>query len=62
MKLMQTMWVISVILTALMLAGLYKPWLMLWWRATQTRLDVIKFYGGGAAIGYFVYWPLKIYA
>ncbi|MEJ1236840.1 hypothetical protein WBG78_01855 [Chryseolinea sp. T2] len=61
MRLMQTMWVFSIIMACLMLGGLYKPWLMLWWRATQTRLDVIKLYGGGAAIGYFVYWLLKIY-
>lgn len=53
------MWLLSVIMACLMLAGLYKPWLMLWWRATQTRLDVIKFYGGSAAISYFVYWMLK---
>lgn len=61
MILMQTMLVAGAMLTALMVAGLYKPWLMLWWRATQTRLDVIKLYGGGAAISYFVYWLLKLY-
>ena len=59
---MQTMLAISVVMACLMFAGLYKPWLMLWWRATQTRLDVIKLYGAGAAISYFVYWMLKFYS
>lgn len=59
---MQSMLVLSIILVCLMLAGLLRPWLLLWWRDTQTRLDVIKLYGGSAAISYFVYWLLKLNA
>jgi hypothetical protein len=60
MKLMQSMLILSIVLVCLMLAGLSKPWLLLWWRDTQTRLDVIKLYGGSAAVSYFVYWMLKL--
>jgi len=47
------------VFAVLMVAGLFKPWLALWWRATQTRLGVIKLYGGAAALSYFVYCILK---
>lgn len=53
------MLVLSLMLVALMMAGLFKPWLLLWWRDTQTRLGVIKLYGSAAAFSYFVYWILK---
>lgn len=56
---MQTMLVLGIIFTVMMVAGLSKPWLLLWWRATQTRWGVIKLYGGCAAVSYFVYWILK---
>jgi len=62
MNLMQSMLILSIALVSLMIAGLSKPWLLLWWRDTQTRLDVIKLYGGFAAISYFVYWILKLNA
>ena len=60
MNWVQTMFVVSLVMLALMLAGLYAPWLLLWWRDTQTRLAVIKLYGSAAAISYFVYWILKL--
>ena len=60
MDLMQSMLVIAFVFTVLMLAGLSRPWLLLWWRDTQTRLGVIKLYGTGAALSYFVYWILKL--
>ncbi len=49
----------GVSMTLGLIAGLFRPWLMLWWRDTQTRIDVIKLYGIAAASGYFVYWLLK---
>jgi hypothetical protein len=60
MNLVQSILLIAIVLTALMFAGLSKPWLLLWWRDTQTRLGVIKLYGSGAALSYFVYWILKL--
>jgi hypothetical protein len=60
MTLVQTMLALSLMMLALMLAGLFKPWLLLWWRDTQTRWGVIKLYGSAAAFSYFVYWILKI--
>lgn len=55
----QSMLVLTVVMVVLMLAGFAKPWLLLWWQDTQTRLGVIKVYGGAAAACYFVYWMLK---
>lgn len=43
-----------------MVAGFFKPWLLLWWKDSQTRLDVIKLYGTGAAISYLAYCMLKL--
>jgi len=44
----------------LMIAGFFKPWLLLWWKDVQTRRSVIKYYGTLAGISYFVYWILII--
>lgn len=55
------MLVLTLVMLVLMFAGLSRPWLLLWWQDTQTRLGVIKLYGGAAATCYFVYWMLKIY-
>jgi hypothetical protein len=62
MNLTQSLLILSIGLMGMMFAGLSKPWLLLWWRDTQTRLDVIKLYGGSAAATYFVYWMLKLNA
>ncbi|HTE34212.1 MAG TPA: hypothetical protein VK666_27725 [Chryseolinea sp.] len=48
----------GIITTAMMLFGLYKPWLMLWWKDVQTRRGVLAHYGTVATISYFVYWIL----
>jgi hypothetical protein len=38
-----------------MVAGLFKPWLLLWWEDVQNRRKVIKVYGSAALISYAVY-------
>lgn len=60
MILAQSMLVLSIVMVCLLISGLFKPWALLWWRATQTRLDVIRLYGTAAAVSYFVYWMLKL--
>jgi hypothetical protein len=37
-----------------LLFGLYEPWWVLWWKATQNRLKVIKLYGGITAVSYLL--------
>ncbi len=63
MSILNTLKVLALITSVAMslglAAGLFRPWLMLWWRDTQTRIDVIKLYGIAAALSYFVYWLLK---
>lgn len=29
----------------LLFAGIYKPWMVLWWRSTQNRRKVLQLYG-----------------
>jgi hypothetical protein len=53
---------ISLLSVLLMIAGFFKPWLLLWWKDIQRRRDVIKYYGTLAGISYFVYWLLIIIA
>ena len=43
---------------ALMLAGLFKPWVMLWWESEQNRRRVIKLYGGISVTSGMLYWLL----
>ncbi|WKZ59547.1 MAG: hypothetical protein QY309_17010 [Cyclobacteriaceae bacterium] len=41
-----------------MVAGLFKPWLLLWWEDVQNRRKVIKVYGSVALISYAVHWVI----
>jgi len=39
----------------LLVAGLYKPWIALWWQSTQNRRKVLHLYGSLlllSAVGY----------
>ena len=47
---------ITILSIVLLLIGLYKPWMMLWWQDVQNRRGVIKLYGGIAVLSYGVYW------
>jgi len=49
-------------ITALLgvVAGLFKPWMMLWWEDVQNRKKVLKVYGTTAVISYALYWGLLI--
>lgn len=38
-----------------MVAGLFKPWLLLWWEDVQNRRKVIRVYGSVALISYAFY-------
>jgi hypothetical protein len=39
-----------------LLAGLLKPWMMLWWEDTQNRKKVLRIYGTAAAVSFGLYW------
>lgn len=49
---------ISVTAIFFLVAGLIKPWIMLWWEDVQNRRKVIKLYGSIALVTYLVYWLL----
>jgi len=49
---------LSITAMLLLLLGLIKPWLLLWWEDVQNRRKVIKVYGTVAFIFYLVYWGL----
>ena len=38
-----------------LIAGLFKPWVMLWWEDTQNRKKVFKVYGTAAFIAGVIY-------
>jgi len=42
-----------------MVAGLFKPWLLLWWEDVQNRRKVIKLYGSIALLSYLVFIGLR---
>ncbi len=42
-----------------LIAGLIKPWIMLWWEDRQNRMKVIKLYGAISATAYAVYVVLE---
>jgi hypothetical protein len=44
-----------------LLAGLYKPWIMLWWEDVQNRRKVIRLYGVIGISCYSVYWILYFF-
>jgi len=37
--------ILSILSFIMLVAGLYKPWMVLWWEDRQYRLKVIKLYG-----------------
>ena len=45
----------SVLSVILMLYGLYRPWLMLWWEDRQNRKKVLMVYGGSALLFFVLY-------
>jgi hypothetical protein len=47
---------LSILAASLLLVGLFKPWMMLWWEDTQNRKKVIKLYATAALISYVLYW------
>jgi hypothetical protein len=42
----------------LLIIGMFKPWMMLWWEDVQNRRKVIKLYGLIAVFCYGLYWIL----
>ncbi|ELR72954.1 hypothetical protein C900_00915 [Fulvivirga imtechensis AK7] len=46
----------------LMIIGLYKPWVMLWWEDTQNRKKVIKVYGTAGMLFLALYYVLTYLA
>lgn len=39
----------------LLILGLFKPWIALWWEPVQTRRQVVKLYGTVSAGGLLLY-------
>jgi len=41
------------------LIGLYKPWIMLWWREKQNRRQIINLYGIIALLCFLIYTTIR---
>jgi hypothetical protein len=44
-----------------LIAGLFKPWIMLWWEDVQNRKKIIQVYGSLTVLFLVVYWVLKFF-
>ena len=42
-----------------LLVGLYRPWIMLWWREKQNRRQVINLYGLIVLLSFLIYTTLR---
>jgi hypothetical protein len=49
----------GIISSLLLVAGLFKPYALLWWKDVQTRRMVIKLYGGIAIVCFMIYSLLR---
>ena len=45
----------------LMIAGLFKPWAVLWWEDSQNRRKVFKVYGTASLVSLIAYILLSVY-
>jgi hypothetical protein len=60
MKAAKVFFLITGIVASLMLvAGLFRPYALLWWKAVQTRRGVIRIYGLAMAISFIIYSILR---
>lgn len=48
------------VMLLLMLIGMIKPWMLLWWRDVQHRYGVIQFYGTLSLACFLVYGLFKL--
>ncbi len=51
---------LSLLALVCLLAGLFKPWALLWWEHKQNRKKVIKIYGTTAFAAFVIYWILLL--
>lgn len=51
---------ISIAAFGLLVIGLFKPWIMVWWEDIQNRRKVIKIYGTIGLTCYALYWLLRL--
>jgi hypothetical protein len=47
--------IVAVMASILFLVGLYKPWILLWWKETQNRRTIFKVYGTIALCSILLY-------
>ena len=52
---------LTVTALGLTIAGLYKPWVVLWWEDTQNRRKVFKVYGIMTLLSFITYVLLVYY-
>jgi hypothetical protein len=52
--------VVGIIGTIFLVAGLYKPWIMLWWEAKQNRRKVLTLYGSIVLVSFLIYSTLRL--
>jgi hypothetical protein len=49
---------ISITSLIILVIGLFRPWIALWWEDVQNRRKVIRLYGGISILMYGLYWLL----
>ncbi|HEX7016021.1 MAG TPA: hypothetical protein VF191_10965 [Cyclobacteriaceae bacterium] len=44
----------------LLLAGLWRPWIVLWWRSHQNRKMVLRWYGTSFLVSALAFWVVQL--
>jgi len=54
--------ILSAFSLLLLMIGLYKPWIVLWWEDVQHRLKVIRLYGSVSLVAIVIAWMIDNWA
>jgi len=51
---------LSLVALVCLIAGLFRPWALLWWEDKQNRKKVLMIYGTAAFTAFVLYWILSL--
>jgi hypothetical protein len=51
--------IVGVVASISLVAGIFRPWIMLWWKEKQNRRMVIALYGSIALISFLIHMSLR---
>ena len=51
---------LSLVALVCLIAGLFRPWALVWWEDKQNRKKVVMIYGTAAFTAFIIYWILLL--